>query len=74
MPPEKLYWPKSKADFDRQAEAFRDKMLPILRTHQLHQLVGLSEAVGICIEEFKEAANKEDIRRGVRPPGTTINR
>lgn len=73
MPPEKPYFPLSKEAFDREAEAFRDKMLPVLRQHHLHQLYGLNLALEIAFEEISEAANREDIKRGVRPPGTRIN-
>lgn len=72
MPPEKPYWPQTRADFDREAEAFRDKMLPILRTHHLHQLVGLNLALEIALQEMDVLATQEDVRRGARPPGTRL--
>jgi hypothetical protein len=74
MPPEKPLWPRSKAEFNLLAEQEKERFLPTMRRLHLHQLVGLHAALQIAMEEFKEAAAREDQKRGVPPSGHIGNR
>ena len=74
VPPKKLYWPKTKLEFDVLVAEAKAKFLPTMQTLQLHQLIGLQQALCQCLEEFDALAAAEDIKRGFRPPGTKIGR
>lgn len=74
MPPKKLHWPATEAEFDRLAEENKQKYLPLLRDKQVYELIGLNLALEVALKEIEPLARAEDARRGCRPSGTTVGR
>jgi hypothetical protein len=75
MPPEKIYLPPTLGEFAKMAAKEEEKYLPLLRSLQFHQLIGLHQALTIALEEIKPAIKADDNRRqGYPVPGTTIGR
>ena len=65
-------WPETREEFDRQVLAAKAKYAPLVKKLAPAERVGLMEAVREGIAALKAEADAEDIRRGYRPPGTTL--
>lgn len=65
-------WPETREEFDQQVAAAKARYAPLVKRLPPAERVGLMEAVREGVAELSAEAHAEDIRRGYRPPGTTI--
>lgn len=74
MPPKVIRWPRTPAEFKALAEKAEAKFGPFVDNLQPYELDGLAAACNKALRDIRESAHQEDIRRGDRPPGTSVGR
>lgn len=67
-------WPDTREAWDAAVAAAKAKYAPLVAKLPPAERVGLMEAVREGIAALSAEAHAEDIRRGHRPPGTSIGR
>lgn len=74
MPPKVIHWPNSLAEFKALAKKAEEKYGPLVANLQPYELDGLATACSEALRAMREPTHQEGLRRGARPPGTSVGK